>query len=146
VKNGSTLLRDYVLWLSDLRFTDERASLAAEPKAMAEATSAARSWLHLLDRGDYAASFEQAAVVVRRAVDEHQWDRAARAVRAPLGRCLSRRFRSLRFVRSRSSNSRGPCAVIEFESDFEGKDNVVETLTPALGSDGRWRVAGYMVA
>jgi Protein of unknown function (DUF4019) len=84
--------------------------------------------------------------VVRRAVDEQLWDRAARAVRAPLGRCLSRRLRSLRFVRSRSSDSRGPCAVIEFESDFEGRDRVVETLTPALGSDGRWRVAGYMVA
>lgn len=139
-------LRDYVLWLFAARFADRRQSAPSSPKARAEATAAARSWLETLDRGDYAASLERAALIVRRALTGQQWDRAVRAVRAPLGPCLSRRLGSLQIVASPPCGPGGPYALIQFESDFGGRVNVAETIATTLGSDGRWRVAGYFVA
>lgn len=35
--------------------------------------------------------------------------------------------------------------MIRFETAFEGRPDAVETLVPALGGDGRWRVAGYFI-
>jgi hypothetical protein len=139
-------LRDYALWQCALRFADEGRALPADPLAMAEATAAARDWLEVLDGGDCSGSFEHAALFLRRAVSADMWARALTAVRSPLGRCLSRRMRSRKLVASLGRGPRGRCAVIKFESDFEGRTKVVETLVPAIGTDGRWRVAGYLVA
>jgi hypothetical protein len=139
-------LRDYALWQCALRVADDRRARPADPRSMADATAAARSWLEALDEGNCSGSFERAAVFLRRALGAEAWERALTAVRAPLGRCLSRRIRSRRLVGPLSHGPRGPCVVIRFESEFEGRAHVVETLVPAIGRDGRWRVAGYLVA
>jgi hypothetical protein len=138
--------RDYVNWLFAARIADRRRSVPVTPKARAEATAAARSWLEAIDRGDYAGSLERAALIVRRALTGQQWDRAVRAVRAPLGPCFSRRLASLQLVASPPCGPGGPYALIRFESDFGARTNVAETIATALGSDGRWQVAGYFVA
>jgi hypothetical protein len=67
-------------------------------------------------------------------------------VRAPLGRCLARTLRSRKLVDSLAQGPKGPFAVIHFETDFERRQDAVETIVSALGGDGRWRVAGYFIA
>jgi hypothetical protein len=66
-------------------------------------------------------------------------------VRTPLGRCLSRTLRSHKLVDSLPGAPKGPYVVLQFESDFERREHAVETVTPVLGPDGRWRVAGYFI-
>jgi len=136
---------DYALWMSALSLAGLARPLADDAKATEQATRAARAWLGVLDRGDHAASWERAAPLFRAALEPGRWDRAVRAVRAPLGRCRSRTLRSRQLVDSLSGGPRGPYAVIQFETAFETRADAVETVTPALGCDGRWRVAGYFI-
>jgi hypothetical protein len=39
----------------------------------------------------------------------------------------------------------GEYVVIQFESSFEKKKSAVETVTPMLEKDGKWRVSGYYI-
>jgi hypothetical protein len=139
-------LRDHALWQRALRLGDEHRSPPADPPAVAEAAAAARAWLEALDGGDCRGNFERAALFLRRSLGASGRRRALKTEGAPLGPCLSRRIRSRRLVPWLCRGPRGPYAVIEFESEFEGRSSVVETLVPTIGNDGRWRVAGYRVA
>ena len=139
-------MRDYALWLSGLSLAGLSRPLARNHAAEERATAAARSWLLVLDAGGSSRSFDEAAPVVKRALTQEQWERAVQAVRAPLGRCLSRTLCSRKLVDSMRRGPKGPFAVIRFETRFERKQDVVETIIPALGGDGRWRVAGYFIA
>ena len=49
------------------------------------AESAAQAWLRLLDTGDYAQSWDTAALYFRHSVEQSQWLSRASAVRGPLG-------------------------------------------------------------
>jgi len=35
--------------------------------------------------------------------------------------------------------------VIEFTASFENKKSAIETVTPMMDKDGKWRVSGYYV-
>jgi hypothetical protein len=137
--------RDFMTWLSALSLVGLARPLAADDRAEEAATTAARWWLDHVDGGRYAASWDEAAAVFKDVVTMEQWDQAVRSVRTPLGRCLSRRLRSRRLVDSLPGAPKGPYAVLQFQTDFERKQDAVETITPALGSDGRWRVASYFI-
>lgn len=39
----------------------------------------------------------------------------------------------------------GQYVVIQFESSFEKKKSVIETVTPMLDQDGQWRVTGCYI-
>ena len=40
---------------------------------------------------------------------------------------------------------KGPYVVIQFTTEFQKRASAIETITPALGTDGRWRVSGYFI-
>jgi serine/threonine-protein kinase len=137
--------RDFVAWLSALSLTGLARPLGADQGAEEEAVAAARVWLNLVDGGRYATSWEAAAPGFRNAVTQEQWDQAVHSVRTPLGRCLSRTLRSHKLVDSLPGTPKGPYVVLQFETDFEHREDAVETVTPALGRDDRWRVASYFI-
>lgn len=37
----------------------------------------------------------------------------------------------------------GEYVVIQFSASFANKKSALETITPMLGKDGKWRVSGY---
>ena len=111
-----------------------------------EATSVARSWLRLVDDGRHPASWSAAAPLLREEVGPQDWDAALRARRGPLGRCLWRKLQSRAAVEGSPGDLRGPYVVIRFESAFERRSLVTETVTPVRGTDGRWRVAAYFIS
>jgi hypothetical protein len=39
----------------------------------------------------------------------------------------------------------GEYVVIQYETSFENKKSSIETVTPMLDKDGKWRVSGYYV-
>ena len=39
----------------------------------------------------------------------------------------------------------GEYVVIQYESSFEHKQSAIETVTPMLDTDGKWRVSGYFI-
>lgn len=39
----------------------------------------------------------------------------------------------------------GKYVVIQYDTSFENKKAAVETVTPMLDKDGKWRVSGYYI-
>jgi hypothetical protein len=137
--------RDFVAWLSALSLAGLARPLGADQGAEDQAAAAAREWLGLVDGGRCATSWDAASPVFRMTVTSEQWDQAVHSVRTPLGRCLSRTLRSHKLVDSLPGSPKGPYVVLQFETDFERREHAVETVTPVLGQDDRWRVAGYFI-
>ncbi|MCX7591122.1 MAG: DUF4019 domain-containing protein [Kiritimatiellae bacterium] len=109
------------------------------------AIEAAENWVALVDGAKYAESWKEAAEYFRNAVKQEQWEHAAKAVRKPLGRVISRKMRSATYSTSLPGAPDGEYVIIEFETVFENKKAAVETVTPMMDKDGKWRVSGYFV-
>lgn len=151
-RNGQAVGRDeprrpdLAIWLSALSLTGIGRPVGARPAWEREATSAARSWLRLVDRGAHTPSWVAAAALLREGIALRQWDAALRAVRTPLGRCLSRRLRSRATVEGPAGAPGGLFVVIRFDSVFERRGRAAETITAVRGADARCRVAAYFIA
>jgi hypothetical protein len=109
------------------------------------ALSSAEQWLSLVDAGKYAESWAESAEFFRNAVTQEQWKSAAKAVRQPLGKLISRKTKSTTYKTSLPGAPDGQYVVIQFESSFENKKVAIETITPMKDADGKWRVSGYFI-
>lgn len=116
---------------------------ADKPEDAAQA--AAESWLKLVDQGQYGASWDQAAKLFKGAVTKEKWIEAARGVREPLGKLVSRKVTSRKITDKAPGAPDGTYVMIRFESIFGKKSAAVETVTPMLDPDGVFRVAGYYI-
>jgi hypothetical protein len=116
---------------------------AEEPEDVAQTT--AEAWLKLVDQGEYAKSWEQAASLFKAAVTKQQWQQTVAGVRGPLGRLSSRSVKSRHYAEELPGAPDGKYVVLQFETVFENKASAVETVTPMLDPDGVWRVSGYFL-
>ena len=118
---------------------------AAEPEKEKAAVAAAEKWLALTDDGKNAESWKEAAGYFRNAVKQDQWDQAMQAARKPLGKLISRKVKDTTYKTALPGAPDGEYVVIRFETSFENKKSAVETVTPMLDKDGKWRVSGYFI-
>lgn len=123
-----------------------RLAVAAEdPKPSPdEAKAAALAWLKLVDDGKYADSWKEAAAHFKVMVPEQKWVSAMNQSRQPLGSVGTREFKTAEFTHELPRAPRGDYWVIRFATDFDGTE-VIETVTPMLDKDGKWRVSGYFI-
>ena len=119
--------------------------IAVEPEKEKAAVSAAETWVSLVDGGKYAESWKEAAEYFRNAVKQEQWEQAVQAVRKPLGKLVTRKMKTATYKTSLPGAPDGEYVVIEFETVLENKKAAVETVTPMMDKDGKWRVSGYFV-
>jgi hypothetical protein len=113
------------------------------PEAEAKAFDAAEPWLALVDSEKYAQSWEDAAGLFKGAVTQEQWLRTMQATRKPFGKNIDRKLRSVSYLTSLPGAPDGEYVVIKYKSTFENKRMAIETITPMLDKDGKWRVSGY---
>ena len=120
---------------------------ASDERAGAESTAqkAASQWLALVDEGRHGASWDEASSLFKNAVSRADWQKALRAVRAPLGGLKSRKVKSSTFTRTMPGAPDGEYVVIQYETEFEKKASAVETVTPERDKNGTWRVSGYYI-
>ena len=109
------------------------------------AAQAADSWLALVDLGNYHQSWKEAATYFRNAVAPEQWVQSMVAFRRPLGNVQSRRLISKKYTRTLPGAPDGQYVVVQYETSFENKRHAIETVTPMLDKDMRWRVSGYFI-
>ena len=121
------------------------AGAADNADAEKAAIAAAEAWLELVDRGDYGKSWSEAASYFKNAVDEATWEQQMVAARKPLGESISRKVKGSKYATSLPGAPDGEYVVIQMETSFENKSSAVETITPMLDGDGRWRVSGYFI-
>ncbi len=119
-------------------------SIADEAK-QAAALEVAKTWLALVDEGQYGESWETAAAHFKSGVTKDYWQQAISAVRKIYGEPVSRKLGSITYTHSLPAAPEGEYVVIQIATSFENKEHAVETVIPMLDSDGEWRVSGYFI-
>jgi hypothetical protein len=121
------------------------AAMAPDSKMLASALAAANKWLALVDSEKYAESWKEAADIFRDTVQPQLWVESMKALRGPMGKMISRKVETEVFKTVLPGAPKGQYVVIEFKTSFKNLKVAVETVTPALGKDGVWRVSGYFI-
>lgn len=119
--------------------------LSAAEQMESKAIEAALQWLAMVDDGDYTGSLKESAAYFKGAIREDQWAQAMKGVREPLGKVYTRTLKNTEHRTSLPGAPDGDYMVIQFETAFENKKTAIETVTPMLGKEGTWRVAGYYI-
>jgi len=141
MKSGTGL----VLSLTILSILFSMGALQANEVAEKAAVTASGAWLSLVDEGNYAESWNQAAGLFKAAVTKEQWQNTVKAVRVPLGKVMVRKLKSKQYTKTLPGAPDGEYVVIQYETTFEQKQSAIETITPMLDKDGKWRVSGYYI-
>ena len=134
-----------VLLLTILSILFSLNPIQANEVAEKGAITASGAWLSLVDEGNYAESWNQAAGLFKNAVTKEQWQSTVKAVRTPLGKVVVRKLKSKKYTETMPGAPDGGYVVIQYETTFENKKSAVETVTPMLDKDGKWRVSGYYI-
>ncbi len=117
----------------------------ANETAEKRALEASDMWLKLSDSNRYSESWETAAELFRNAISKEQWSQSLNGVRKPLGKVLKRSVKSKQYATSLPGAPDGEYVVIQYETSFDKKKSSIETVTPMLEKDGKWRVSGYYI-
>ena len=135
----------FVLALAILSLLFALGSLHANEVAEKAAVTASGAWVSLVDGRDYAESWNQASALFKTAVTKEQWQQSLKAVRDPLGKMVARKLKSKQYTKNLPGAPDGEYVVIQYETTFEKKQSAIETVTPMLDKDGKWRVSGYYI-
>jgi uncharacterized membrane protein len=119
------------------------ATSADDSEEVSVAIESAETWLGVIDNGKYAESWEESAIILRNHVGKEQWVSAMESHRKPFGKLISRKVKLKRYKTSLPGAPDGKYVVIQFKTSFVSKKRVIETVTPMLDEDGKWRVSGY---
>ena len=109
------------------------------------AKGAAEAWFKLVDSGNYAQSWEQAANLMKTSVAKEQWQQILDSNRTPLGSLISRKLTSAEYREELPGAPAGQYVVLQYHSTFEHRNSVTETAAPTLDKDGTWRVSLYYI-
>lgn len=109
------------------------------------AEQAAQSWLALVDHGDYGQSWQEAASFFQTKISNPDWQNALKQVRAPLGTAGHRTLLGSVYQTDLANAPKGEYVIIQYKTEFAANQAFIETVTPMLDKDGRWRVSGYFV-
>ncbi|HET6266522.1 MAG TPA: DUF4019 domain-containing protein [Acidobacteriota bacterium] len=109
------------------------------------AQKVAESWLSLIDQGKYEQSWDEGSSFFKNAISKQDWASKVHAVRDSLGKISSRKFKSAQVMTTLPGAPAGHYVVIQYDSSFENKPTAVETITPMLDKDGKWRISGYYI-
>jgi uncharacterized protein DUF4019 len=114
-----------------------------KPEQLAQ--KSAETWLAQVDSGKYADSWQESSSMFRARVSREKWQSMVGPVRDPLGKVASRKLKSATYTKTLPGAPDGEYVVIQYETSFEHKQSAVETITPMLDKDGKWRVSGYYI-
>jgi hypothetical protein len=120
-------------------------AVGVETEKQAAGVAAAKAWLALVDEGKFAESWKEAASLFKGAVTAEQWVPMVESVRKPLGKLGTRKVKTTTYKTSVPGAPDGEYLIIEFETSFANKAAAIETVTPMLDKDGKWRVSGYFI-
>src|SRR5262245_27783298 len=117
------------------------AAVAAD-KPEDAAQAAAESWLKLVDDGNYAASWDQAATMFKGAVTRADWVKIAGDQRIPLGKLVSRKLKSREYTENVPGAPEGRYVIVHYDTEFGQKASADEMVPLQADPAGVWRVGG----
>jgi len=114
-----------------------------KPEKLAQ--KSAEAWLALTDSGKYTDSWQEASASVKAGVSPDAWFKTLTTVRSPLGKVLSRKLQNATYTKSVPFEPEGEYVILKYETRFAHRKHAVETITPTLDKDGKWRVSAYFI-
>ncbi|URQ90372.1 DUF4019 domain-containing protein [Pseudoalteromonas sp. SCSIO 43101] len=109
-----------------------------------EVINRAKSWLVLIDNGQYQQSWQQTDSLFKQAMPQSNWSNVLKQVRVPLGKVILRKNLSLMKYDSLPGTPDGEYVIIQFQSQFMNKEQAVETISLSKNS-GQWQPLGYFI-
>ncbi|WP_395748959.1 protein kinase domain-containing protein [Prosthecobacter sp.] len=100
---------------------------------------AAREWLAIMDRGEYAQSWAAGSAWFQREITESAWVKTGQEVRWPLGACVARERRRERMTECRTRYE------VWFDSAFEALPEATEHVLLMREGNGEWKITGYLI-
>ena len=104
----------------------------------------AKSWLVLIDNGQYQQSWQQTDSLFKQTMPQSNWSKALKQVRVPLGKVILRKNLSLMNYDSLPALPDGEYVIIQFQSQFMNKEQAIETISLSKSS-GQWQPIGYFI-
>jgi len=127
---------------------DAKSSASTKAPANKEMTDKAQkvalAWLKLIDHGKYDQTWAESTEMIQKLINKKDWHKKIEAVRAPLGKVISRTLMSAKYMTKLPGAADGKYVVIQFKSVFKNKKEAIETITPQKVKSG-WRIAGYYI-
>ena len=102
---------------------------------------AATRWLEIIDRGDYAKSWEGTSQGFKEEVSEKQWVNVLNQNRKPLGEIKERNFGGENSIRDPQELPPGHYALVIFTTTFEDHNTPLIETIGLIEEEGDWR--GY---
>lgn len=109
-----------------------------------EAEAAAFAWLESIDSGQYEQAWESSSTLLKKPLSPHMLERTIGAARRDFGAVQSRRRVGIVRQTSMPGAPSGDYTVLTFQTSFENRPQITETITPYL-EEGTWKVSGYYV-
>ncbi|HEV2750641.1 MAG TPA: DUF4019 domain-containing protein [Gemmatimonadales bacterium] len=113
--------------------------------AIHAADSAAHAWLALVDKGQIAESWDEAALSFQIAVTKPKWEQAVKKARGSFEPFGARRQIMARYRTDLPNAPPGQYVVFQYETTVAGDRQVVETVVPMLDRKRGWRISGYFI-
>lgn len=109
------------------------------------ARAAVEVWLALVDDGQYDKSWDEASALVKKATAKDQWIKMFTDHRQPLGTVAGRVLKDMQSMTTLPGTPPGQYVVVRYETSFEHKKSMAETVTCGIDESGQWKVTGYFV-
>lgn len=140
---GGILAMSFILAIALATLTGVPDGLVATQQNVAAqdhaAETAARGFLAMIDRGDWAGSYAATTAVFRGQSSQQVWTDVSQRVRPPLGALVSRTPVSTEWVPTPEGY-----VMVKYRSDFADRRGVVETVT-LVREVGGWKVSGITI-
>ena len=115
-------------------------------KEKAEAASAAAAeFLHLVDTGKFAESWQISASLLKEQVSKELWVEQLDKIRTIAGPLVERTEKEMTYSTEAKGGEEGEYIRIVYDTSFGAKPDASEIITVMLDKDTTWRVAGYFV-
>jgi hypothetical protein len=118
---------------------------AKRAEAEKQAVAAAEAWLALADKEEYSECWESAAGYLRGFVERRAFVQQLGGARKPLGKVVSRELKSKEYTTTVPGAPDGQYVILQYKTSFEHRKSAIETITPMLDKDKKWRVSGYYI-
>jgi len=117
----------------------------AQDEATAPAIKAAEEFLLLVDTSQYAKSWDIASSFFKSQVAKETWVKQVSSLRPAFGKVINRQLLNAQQMDQMPGAPDGSYVLIQYDTTFENKRQAIETVTPMLDTDGKWRVSGYLI-
>jgi hypothetical protein len=117
----------------------------AEDQEQTAAIQAASTWLQLIDAGNYAEAWKQAAPVLQQNIPQDKWQEMVKTVELKVGKIISRKVLETTFSSTLPDAPKGNYAIILYATSFQNMPQGGNEKITLMKTENTWKVAGYFI-